>query len=39
MPKLRLFVSNYSPLFALSAAIVGLYAMAVAIGCGLNHTI
>jgi len=38
MIKFRSFVSNYSPILALSAAIVGLYAMAICIGCGLGHT-
>jgi ABC-type multidrug transport system permease subunit len=36
MVKMRSFVSNYSPMFALFAAIVGLYTMAVCIGCGIG---
>jgi hypothetical protein len=36
MPKLRSFLTNYSPLFALGAAIFGIYAMAICIGCGLS---
>jgi hypothetical protein len=32
----RNFVSNYSPMFAMIAAIAGLYAMAIAIDCGLS---
>jgi hypothetical protein len=32
MTKLRAFLHIYSPLFALTAAITGLYAMAVCIG-------
>jgi hypothetical protein len=36
MPNLRSFISSYSPLFAVVAAILGLYAMAIAIGCGLS---
>jgi uncharacterized membrane protein len=36
MMKLRSFLHTYSPLFALTAAIAGLYAMAVCIGFGLN---
>jgi hypothetical protein len=33
--KLRAFLYSYSPLFALGAAIVGLYTMAAFIGVGL----
>jgi hypothetical protein len=36
MAKLRSFVSTYSPMLAVSAAIIGLYAMAICIGCGLS---
>jgi hypothetical protein len=36
MTKFRSFLNTYSPLFALSAAIAGLYAMAVCIGFSLN---
>lgn len=36
MANLRSFFTTYSPLFALGAAILGLYSMAVCIGCGLN---
>ncbi len=36
MTKLRSFVSNYSPMFAVTAAIIGLYAMAICIGVGLS---
>jgi hypothetical protein len=36
MPELRSFLTNYSPMFALGAAIIGLYAMAICIGCGLT---
>jgi hypothetical protein len=32
----RNFVSNYSPMFAMIAAIIGIYAMAISIGCGLS---
>jgi hypothetical protein len=39
MASLRSFISTYSPMFAVSAAIVALYAMAIAIGCGLGRTI
>lgn len=35
MAKFSNFVSNYSPMFATIAAIVGIYAMAICIGCGL----
>jgi hypothetical protein len=37
MANLRIFVSNYSPMLAVFAAIVALYAMAIAIGCGLGR--
>ena len=36
MTKLRTFVFTYSPVFALVAVIIGLYAMAICIGCGLS---
>jgi hypothetical protein len=36
MMKLRAFLHTYSPLFALTAAIVGLYTMAICIGFGIN---
>ena len=36
MRKVRFFIANYSPLFTLFAAIVGLYIMAVCIGFGLR---
>jgi hypothetical protein len=36
LPKLRFFISNYSPLITLVAAIVGLYVMALCIGFGLR---
>jgi hypothetical protein len=39
MTNLRSFLSNYSPMFALGAAIIGLYAMAICIGCGLTRTV
>jgi hypothetical protein len=35
MANLRSFISTYSPMFAVFGAIVALYAMAIAIGCGL----
>jgi hypothetical protein len=35
MAKLRIFVNTYSPMFAILAAILGIYAMAICIGCGL----
>jgi hypothetical protein len=36
MVKLRFFLSNYSPMFALGAVIVGLYVVAICIGVGLS---
>jgi ABC-type multidrug transport system permease subunit len=36
MNKFRVFVTTYSPMFALFAAIIGIYAMAIVIGCGLS---
>jgi hypothetical protein len=36
MAKLRSFISIYSPMLAVCAAIIGLYAMAICIGCGLS---
>jgi hypothetical protein len=36
MANLRNFVSNNSPIFAMVAAIIGIYAMAICIGCGLS---
>jgi ABC-type multidrug transport system permease subunit len=36
MAKLHSFVSTYSPILAVGAAIIGLYAMAICIGCGLS---
>jgi ABC-type multidrug transport system permease subunit len=39
MTQFRSFVSNYSSIFALSAAIAGLYAMAIAIGCGIGRPV
>ena len=36
MANFRNFVSNYSPIFAMVAAIIGIYAMAICIGCGLS---
>jgi hypothetical protein len=39
MAKLRSFINTYSPMFAVFAAIVALYAMAIAIGCGLGHNV
>jgi hypothetical protein len=36
MTKLRAFLHTYSPLFALTAAIAGLYTMAICIGAGLS---
>jgi hypothetical protein len=39
MANLRFFISTYSPMFAVSAAIIALYAMAIAIGCGLGRTV
>jgi hypothetical protein len=35
MATLRTFVNTYSPMFAILAAIIGIYAMAICIGCGL----
>jgi hypothetical protein len=35
MAKLHTFVNTYSPMFAILAAIIGIYAMAICIGCGL----
>jgi hypothetical protein len=39
MAKFRFFISTYSPMFAVSAAIIALYVMAIAIGCGLGHSV
>jgi hypothetical protein len=39
MANLRTFLSNYSPMFALGAAIIGLYAMAISIGVALTRTV
>jgi hypothetical protein len=36
MTNLRSFFSNYSPMFAVFAAIIGLYAMAICIGTGIS---
>jgi hypothetical protein len=36
MAPLRSFFTNNSPMFAVCAAILGLYAMALCIGCGLS---
>jgi hypothetical protein len=36
MASLRSFIFTYSPLFTLGVAILGLYAMAICIGFGLN---
>jgi hypothetical protein len=36
MVKLRFFLSNYSPMFALAAVVVGLYVMAICIGVGIS---
>jgi hypothetical protein len=36
MASFRSFISTYSPLFILGAAILGLYVMAICIGFGLN---
>jgi hypothetical protein len=36
MTNFRSFVSTYSPILAVGAAIIGLYAMAICIGCGLS---
>jgi hypothetical protein len=36
MASLRSFISTYSPLITLGAAILGLYVMAICIGFGLN---
>jgi hypothetical protein len=33
MTKINAFLGTYSPILALTAAILGLYAMAIAIGC------
>lgn len=35
MTKMYVFIGTYSPILALTAAILGLYAMAIAIGCEL----
>jgi len=39
MAKLRSFVFTYSPVFALVGVILGLYVMAICIGCGLGHNV
>jgi hypothetical protein len=39
MANLRFFLSTYGPMFAVFAAIVALYAMAIAIGCGLGRSV
>jgi hypothetical protein len=39
MANLRSFFSTYSPMLAVSAAIIALYAMAIAIGCGLGRSV
>jgi hypothetical protein len=36
MTNLRNFASNNSPMFAMLAAIIGIYMMAICIGCGLS---
>jgi len=36
MTNFRNFVSNYNPMFAMIAVVLGMYAMAICIGCGLS---
>jgi hypothetical protein len=36
MTNLRSFLNNYSPMFAVFAAIIGLYTMAICIGTGIS---
>ena len=35
MANFRMFFRTYSPMFAILAAIIGIYAMAICIGCGI----